>query len=136
LQEPLKSRMMSWHINPRREYDMAIPPIVDQPLKLRTRIIFSSPTGHVLRSSEPRIFFTFQAPSNILREMEMQNIELILSHNIDLLFQHGHRLIVPAHIQQESPKGISRLVTDVHEGNLLLMKIHLHQGLKSRENPF
>src|SRR5690606_994942 len=104
---------MPRHINLWQKKDMPIPTIVDQLLKLRNRIIFPSPSGHVLRSSETRIFFTFQAPSNILREMEMQNIELILSHNIDLLFQHGHRLIVPAHIQQESPKGISRLVLDV-----------------------
>src|SRR5690606_7978406 len=86
LKEPFKSSRMPWHINLWQEYTMPIPTIVDQLLKLCYRIIFPCPTGHVLRSGETRIFFTFQSPSNILREMEMQNIELILSHNIDLLF--------------------------------------------------
>ena len=85
--------------------------------------------GHVPGFGQRGILFHFYAPGNVLCRMEMEYIQFVAGHRVDLTLEHGNRHIITAHIHHISPPGEGRPVTDRQEWPPIPRICELQEGL-------
>ena len=86
---------------------------------------FWSPCSH---TCQQRIALNLDAPARSIGEMEVQTIELVLRHNVNLLLDEADRLEVSRHVEHYRAPLVGRRVVDVASHNAML-GLELADGL-------
>ena len=81
---------------------------------------------------ESRIALDFNAPSCSISQMDMETVELILRHHINLFLEEGDREIMTRNIEHQATPLVGRCIHDVAACDALLGSKLLH-GLPGTE---
>ena len=90
-----------------------------------------TPGGKVVES---RITLDFNAPSGSIGQMDMETVELILRHHINLLLEEGNREEMTGNIEHQATPLVGRCIYDVAACDALLGGKLFH-GLPGTEEP-
>ncbi len=109
---PAKRRAMAGHVDFRNQFDMAFVAIGDQFFKVVFGIELPFLPGHIIRCRELRVTVEVEPPGHILCKVKVEDIQLVPAHDVDLLLEKIHRLIIPANVHHIGTPGKSGPVAD------------------------
>ena len=118
---------MPRHIEFRNHPDAALARILDQlaHLRLRIKLPIRSQLGQF------REFLALQPESLIVRQMQVQHVQLHRLHRVHISFQRVHVNKMPAHVDHQPAPGKSWRVFDMHRRSPKARRCDLNQLQKS-----
>src|SRR5262249_9492298 len=97
---------MPRHVELRNDPNATLPRECDQVTDLFLRVVKSVGT-HLLQLGK---FLTFDPESLIVREVQVEYVQLDRSHAVQIALQYVHRHVMPANIDQQPAPEKSRLI--------------------------
>ena len=108
---------MARHVDLGHQHDAPLAAESVQFPHFRLRIVFPGLPCHAFRRIELRVVLALQPPSLVLRQMQMEHIDLELRKNLHLPFQLLQTHIRAPHVHHPPPHPETRPVHDAAAGN-------------------
>ena len=114
-----------------------------KPFMRHTRELFTIPSAHLrilplgTDLSELRVFFNFNPPALVIRQVPVKDIHFEQCHLIQQGLHHVHPFEIPCFVEHKASPGETRCVFDAHATNGSpdsLMRQQLTQALHTVEN--